>query len=414
MSTSRKRGSIRERGPKQYEVRIFLGYETDPKTGQRSRRNHTKTFATLKEAKRYLSKKVTEKDDGTFIEPSRETLSKYLTRWLEGKKIRERTRSDYKGVIERYIIPALGNRKLSELNAVEIELLYNNMGAPKEAGGMGLSAGTIHHVHTVLNSALKKAVKQRLIAHNPAEATERPTVERLSVEQQGFTSLTPEQAITFLQAAKSFPGDPDVIEAQGADPRTGEDDRYYALFVVLLMTGARPGEALALQWSDLELEKGLLHVRRTLVNRSGVGKHFALPKTKKSARTLDLPEIAVQALKEHRRKQLEERLAAGPAWEDGDLVFPTVIGTPSEHQNIVNRHFKPLLKAAGLPDVRLYDLRHSYTSLRHALGHSLLQISRGLGHSTIKLTADTYAHLFREQEKEAAADLDRLLSQASG
>jgi integrase len=113
-------------------------------------------------------------------------------------------------------------------------------------------------------------------------------------------------------------------------------------------------------------------------------------------------------------QQKIDRLKVGPAWHDDDLVFCTEIGTCIEHQNVVKRHFKPLLRAAGLPEVRLYDLRHSYASLRHAAGHSLLQVSRGLGHSTIKLTGDTYSHLFREEERKAAADMDRLLSQANG
>lgn len=95
-------------------------------------------------------------------------------------------------------------------------------------------------------------------------------------------------------------------------------------------------------------------------------------------------------------------------------MFCSTIGTVIEHQNIVKRHFKPLLRAAGLPEVRLYDLRHSYASLRHSAGHSLLQVSRGLGHSTIRLTGDMYSHLFREEERATAADLDRMLSQASG
>ncbi len=155
------------------------------------------------------------------------------------------------------------------------------------------------------------------------------------------------------------------------------------------MCGLRPGEAYALTWADLDLDEDLLHVRRTLVNRSTIGKHFEVPKTDKSARTLDLPKQVVKALREHEKQQKEDRLKAAPLWQDDGLVFCTKFGTVVEHQNVVKRYFKPLLRAAGLPDVRLYDLRHSYASLRHAAGHSLLQVSRGLGHSTTTLTADT-------------------------
>jgi integrase len=412
MSITRRQGSIRQRGSS-FEVRVFLGYETDPITGKRSRRNHTRTFDTLEKARKYLNEKLGEKDTGTFIEPSKESLLAYLTRWLDGrqelKKITARTRCDYAALIERYIKPAFEGLKLSEVTAVAVEALYTHMSAPREAGGLGLSAATVNHVHAILHGAFKKAVKQRLIPYNPAAATERPEVKR-----KQYTALTDRQVAALWQAARSWPGDPAVIEKNGSDPRTGERDRHYALFVVLAMCGLRPGEAYALRWSDLDLDEGLLHVRRTLVNRSSIGKHFEVPKTQKSARTLDLPSLVVEALKEHRKLQAAERLKAGTAWQDGDLVFCTTSGTPLEHQNVVNRHFKPLLRMAGLPPVRLYDLRHSYASLRHKAGHSLLQVSRGLGHSTIKLTGDTYSHLFREEERQAAADLDRLLSQALG
>lgn len=412
MSTTRRSGSIRERGSA-FEVRIFLGYQVDATTGKRRRKNHTKTFATRKEAKQYMTAKLGERDTKTFVQPTKETLIAYLRRWLNGRrelgKIRARTHSDYNALIERYIAPALGNRRLSEVSAREVERLYTRMSTPKEGGGLGLAPGTVHHVHSLLHASLRKAVRQRLIPTNPAAATERPPVKR-----KRFTALTPDQVGTLFQAAKCYPGDPAVIKAKGSDSHTGQRDRFYALFVLLAMCGLRPGEAYALRWEDLDLHDALLHVRRTLVNRSSIGKHFELPKTDKSARTLDLPTTVVDALREHRRQQAEERLAAGPVWEDADLVFCTTIGTVIEHQNVVKRHFKPLLRAAGLPDVRLYDLRHSYASLRHVAGHSLLQVSRGLGHSTIKLTADTYSKLFREEERKAAADLDRMLSQTSG
>jgi integrase len=259
-----------------------------------------------------------------------------------------------------------------------------------------------------LHAALRKAATQKLIAFNPAAATERPSVVR-----KEHTALTPEQVMTLFDAAASFPGDPAVIEAKGSDPRAGQRDRFHALFVLLAMCGLRPGEAYGLRWSDLDLDHAVLHVRRTLVNRAGLDKHFTPPKTEKSARTLDLPALVVDALKEHRRHQAAERLAAGPYWQDDDMVFCTSIGTPIEHQNVVYRHFKPLLRAAGLPKVRLYDLRHSYASLRHQAKHTLLQISRGLGHSTTKLTSDTYTHLFAEEERKAAADMDKLLSRAT-
>ena len=164
--------------------------------------------------------------------------------------------------------------------------------------------------------------------------------QRRDRRQEEIEPLDPEQARTFLRAA-------------------GEaGDRHEALYVLSLTAGLRMGEALGLKWSDVYLDARTLRVNRQLQrmrredDKGKPGKLvFSEPKNA-SRRTVDLPRKAVEALKRHRRHQLEEKLGSGGSYEDSGLVFATAKGTPLDAQNVVNRHFKPLLIGAGLPDIR--------------------------------------------------------------
>jgi integrase len=127
----------------------------------------------------------------------------------------------------------------------------------------------------------------------------------------------------------------------------------------------RPEEYLGLQWKDVELGKGTLTVQRTLVwRRRGGGWYYGEPKTQRSRRRIPIPFSLTRALIEHKKAQAEERLKAGPAYQDNNLVFATTEGGPLMVQNLFRRHFKPSLKKANLPtSIRLYDLRHSCATL---------------------------------------------------
>jgi integrase len=173
----------------------------------------------------------------------------------------------------------------------------------------------------------------------------------------------------------------------------------------------RPGEALALRWKAVDFDRQTLMIEQSLarVGRlTGVSKLvFQETKTDQSTRSLHMPDLVAKVLLEHRRRQAEMRLAMGPEWIDMGLVFTTGKGTPLEASN-VHRDFKKLLKQAGLPHrVRVHDLRHSSASLLLNLGIPLKTIQTILGHSSIKVTADIYAHLAPQIERDAANALDR-------
>jgi integrase len=194
---------------------------------------------------------------------------------------------------------------------------------------------------------------------------------------------------------------------------TVASDRYAALWLLLLETGLRPGEAFGLKWADLDGRT--IRVQRALKRPSDKGEEWRLevPKTPKAIRSVPLSDRTLQAIREWRAKQAAERLKLGKYWADGcdpDMMFTNPDGTYLRLSNLHRRHFKPLLKRAGLPDMRLYDLRHSAASLLLALGENPKVVQERLGHSTITLTMDTYSHVLEGMQQQAT---DRL-SQALG
>jgi integrase len=185
--------------------------------------------------------------------------------------------------------------------------------------------------------------------------------------------------------------------------------KHEVLFTLALATGMRPGEYLALKWSDIDLDRGMVTVQRTLVRTKG-GWQFGEPKTSKARRTLPIPPTVTKLLRQHRVSQLEQRLKVADAWEDNGLVFTNEIGQPLERHNLLSRHFKPLLGKAGLPKtLRLYDLRHSAATLLLTAGIHPKVASERLGHSSVVMTLDTYTHVQPNMQKEASDKMEELL-----
>jgi integrase len=186
-------------------------------------------------------------------------------------------------------------------------------------------------------------------------------------------------------------------------------DRHEALYSVGIALGLRRGELLGLAWKDVDLDSARVGVFHSL-QRIGGKLQLTETKTPKSRRTVPLPQYAVRALRAHRARQLEERLAAGSAWTGSDLVFTNRLGGPIEPTTLRLR-FRRLLAQAGLPQIRLHDLRHGAASLMLAQGVPMKTIQEILGHSSISITADLYAHLGEQLKREAADAMDALMGE---
>ena len=231
--------------------------------------------------------------------------------------------------------------------------------------------------HAILRRALKDALQLNMIVRNPCDAVTKPRVEKREI-----TPLSQEQAQSLFAAAA--------------------DDRLRAIYFVAVDTGLRSGELFALQWSDVDLESRKLTVRRTLVELPReliLGK----PKTKTGQRSVDLS-VSVEALHEHRKRMMAEGHAAVP-W-----VFCNTVGEPLRRSGFRRQSFKPLLKRAGLPDIRFHDLRHTSASLLLAAGVHPKVVQERLGHSQIAVTMDTYSHLLPTMGREAALKMGAMLT----
>jgi integrase len=372
-------GQIIKRGDKTWVVRIFQGRDENGK-----RRYINKTIhGTKKNADKYLTAKLRDKDLGINIEPASESLDKYLEKWLQTvvrSRVREATFDDYNYLLDRYVSPMLGAIKLCDIRSIDIQRIYGDMLDEKE-----LSARTVRMTHAVLSSAMKQAVRWHMLPRNPCEFVDLPRMARKEMQ-----ALSPHEASRFLEAAKA--------------------DRLGIVLSFALATGMRPQEYLALKWSDLDLQAGNATVRRTLVWRKGGGWYSGEPKTSRSRRTIPIPKSLVSKLADHRRRQAESRLKKGADYQNNDLVFATSEGTPILLRNLVRRHFQPVLNRANLsPIFRLYDLRHSCATLLLSAGENPKVVSERLGHASIVLTLDTYSHVLPSMQQAATEKLETIL-----
>ncbi len=243
----------------------------------------------------------------------------------------------------------------------------------------GLTPKTVRNINSVIHSALVQAVAWDLMPRNPADAVRLP-----KSKPPEMKVLTPEQVRTLL--------------------RTAGETRYGPILTLAVATGMRQGELLGLQWKDIDLEAGRLHVRRQL----GRDRQFTEPKSGKGKRSIALPEVAISTLRKHHLIQSEERRLLGPEYEDHDLVFCTHSGRPLPYTTLAHS-FKRLLVRAGLPDVRFHDLRHTAATFLLLQGVHPKVVQERLGHSQISITLDTYSHLLPSMDRAAADGLNALL-----
>jgi integrase len=370
-------GQIISRGKSTWLVRVYIGRDA---TGKRSYLNKT-IHGTKKDAQSWLTSKLRERDMGVAIQPAQTTLNGYLNRWLDSAakaKVRAKTFVGYKETLSRYVRPELGARPLAKIAPVDVQALYNKL---RETG---LSPRTIQYTNMILKQAFKQAIHWRLVAFNPCDGVTLPKQVRREMQV-----LPPDQARRFLAVARA--------------------DRYAALYELALTTGLRPSEYCGLKWSDVDLERGVVSIARSLDWLPGGGWQFDETKTGRSRRVVKLLASVVQALAQHKARQEAQRSAAGDLWTDHDLVFTNETGGPVDRHNLANRSFRRILKAAELPVIRLYDLRHTAATLALAAGVPIKVVSEMLGHASSALTMDVYSHVLPHMQDDAAARMEALL-----
>jgi integrase len=328
-----------------------------------------------------LTAALADQHKGRVIITDRSTVATYLSAWLDGARgeVRDSTWRRRKELVA-HVTPTLGRVKLTALTAAQIRGLYAHLRTT------GLSSSSVHRVHSVLHLALRTAEQDGLVARNEVGLVKAPRE-----NEYHHTVLDGEQIATFRAAA-------------------ARDEQWGALWEMLITCGLRIGEALALTWREANLSGAQPSVRVVAsMERDAEGKWVPVsPKTKAGRRTiLLLPEVA-SALTFHHARQKALRLANGSAWEEHGLVFPNRLGRPMDATHLLRRSFKPFLQRAGLPPIRLHDLRHTCATWLIARGTPIPTVAQMLGHADASTTMRVYAHALPTGQERALTAWDDL------
>jgi len=367
-------------GTVSWRVRVDM---VDPVTGKR--RQPQRTYKTKREAEAGMAQWLVEIERGTAVNTSKMTVGEYLQDWLATSarhRVRPTTFESYRKLVRSYILPVLGAVPLQKLTPAQVQTFYAAQLTEGRNGAKakGLSPRTVRYLHAILHRALKEAVSLGLVARNVTDAVAPPKDRRRAVESWDVDDVQ-----RFLDVAAG-------------------DRRFGPVWLVALHTGMRRGELLGLRWQDMDLDAGVLHVRQALSVVStddGPRITFGEPKTHSGRRTIALDETCVAVLREHRARQIERRLALGPQWREGDLVFTNEFGGPVDPMNLYHR-FVALAAKAGVPRIPLHGLRHTHATLLMKHGVNPKVVAERLGHADITLTLSTYSHVLPQMQQQAA------------
>jgi integrase len=364
-SGEQKDGIAKRGSSYSYIVRV-----KDLETGK-SKQKWISGFATKEEAKSARDKARTESRDGVFVSPTKITVQEHFEEWWEIKrtKVKPTTAENYRFILDRYILPKFGSQLLKDLSSAKIEKVFIEL-------IQELSESTVRLVSIVLSQGLERAVKERRIAFNPAKGIERPKGRKRSV-----TPYTSNELKTLLESLESH--------------------RLFAFFRLLAYTGARRGEILALRWSDLDFEKATLSISK---NRTRLGKSVIEQDSTKGGdgkRLVQLDSETLRLVRDHRRRQIEERMKAGSLWQEADFIFTQENGLPLD-PSTPYQLFKKTAKKLGLRSESLHSIRHLHATELLNSGAGVHLVKDRLGHSDISTTLRIYAHIRPEQKQEVA------------
>ena len=378
----RPTGHIRERAPGSWEVRYSLG--TDSATGKR-RMATTTVKGNRRAAEKELRRLLRTLDTGQHVDPTRMRVREWLTRWLAAvrEEVSPKTHERYSEIVENFLAPELGALPITKLAAAHIQAAYTRWAREGRRDGKegGLSPRTRRHIHRVFHCALARAVEQQVLARNPADAFRK----RLpKVERQKMVTLSAEQSAQLLEGIKHT--------------------RIYWPVLLALSTGMRRGEALALRWKNVDLERGTVSVVESL-EQTKVGIRFKAPKTDRK-RIVTLPAFATEALRRLRRKQAEELLTLGTRQTEETLVCGRADGQPLQPQSLTHQFARLVGRMKDLPRVRFHDLRHSHATQLLSDGIHPKIAQERLGHASNTTTLDLYSHVTDTMQIDAATRLD--------
>lgn len=362
MARGKGEGTIHKLPNGTYQARMTVGYDENGK-----QKRQAKYFKTMKDAKEWITEVKAARDKGDCIEPSKMTVGEWLDIWMTEYKKRSIRPSSYKAyssVVEQCIKPALGKHKLKDLRHEMIQKFVNDL---SDKGQVHMS---IVRAHSILHGALDQAVTNGLVLKNVSLKVKFPKQSK----KESMRVLSAEEQAKFIEFAK--------------------DDPYGEIFIIMLATGLRIGEALVLTWNDIDFDKGMLQVNKTLTYKR-MGSNFklgvGLTKTEAGTREVPLLDSITNLLQEKIRQDIPNQ---------HNLLFSNISGELLD-SSVVRSHFHQIAKKVGIDGVHPHTLRHTFATRGLENGIDLKVMQELLGHSSIKMTADTYTHVLPDKKKDS-------------
>jgi integrase len=364
-------------GKKRYHAAIWVELPDG------SKKQLWKAFDLKKDADSFLDDKSKENREGEYFEPVKITFETFAREWMAKYPglagLKPSTVSAYNCVLEKHLIAFFGNMRLGQIKPATIEKDF------KSVLPATLSGKSQRNILLVLQRMLRSAVQWEYIRTSPFQVKDRITLPAAKKEKHG-RALKPEEITKLLEKCH---------------------DEGYTAIALAILSGLRRGEIFGLKWSDIDFEKNQISVNRALFWKLGKvwkdeekGYLFVEPKSKTSIRKVDMGQKLRRVLLEHRLRSPKSDL---------DLVFCSPAGTPINPDNFARDFWRPAVKAADIGEVRFHDLRHTFGSLKIQQGENIYYVMRQMGHSSIQMTIDTYTHLLKETNPEAAAKTDEMI-----
>ncbi len=346
-------------------------------------------FATEREAQEELTRQLSAKLEGSYVEPHKMTVAQYLRHWLTVAKTSTapKTHQEYQGICDRYLIPALGAVHLVKLTAIEVEAFYAHaLLKGRKDGKGGLSARTVIHCHRVLHKAFEDAVKKKIVSHNVVHASQPPRAADREMQAPDETTMA-------------------YILAEARN-----DTRIWLPVMIACGSGLRRGEILALRWRDIDMFNGSASITRSLCQTKEGGLIFKTVKKKKSRRVIVLPEFVIDALRDALIEQQKCREMFGADYQNNDLICCEPDGRPvlPDRLSEIFAYFRRRL----MLKTRFHDLRHGHASQALRSGVPVKTVQSRLGHSTAAFTLDVYGHVMPGDDQRAADVIQRNLGAA--
>jgi integrase len=374
------RGHLQRRGKRSWRIKFDL--DRDQGGGRQTK--YITVKGTRREAEAELSKLLTAADGGTLVQPSKVTVAEFtrerVDAWEAAGDISPRTAQRYRQLVENQIAPHLGGKALQKLKPLDVEGWHTTLrNGGKVRGEGGLGARTIGHAHRVLGKALRDAARNGMVARNV-------------VSEQAAPKVDDDEMVI----VRDVPALVDRLHGW----------RLSAVGMVSLFSGMRLSEVLALRLNRLDLDAKIAKVREALEQTKAHGIRFKPPKSKAGRRDITLPDVLVDALREHRKAMLELWMQLGRGrLPDDALLFANLDGTPLS-PNAVSAAWADFAASIGMPDVTFHALRHTHASQLIDEGVDIVTISKRLGHAKPDITLRIYAHLFQKNDGKAAAAIN--------